>query len=327
MSAPSPGDVRPDRATLLAFLGVILFGGANAIGVRQTVHELAPFWGAAIRFVAAGLIMVAIVVATRRTFPSGRSLSGAVIYGAVGFAASYGFMYMGLRETPAGTAMVLVALTPLLTFGLAIAQRQESFRAPGLLGGLIALVGVAIVFADQVSANVPVASLVLILLGILCIAETGVIVKWIPRSDPFATNAVAMLTGAGILLVLSLAAGESRVLPTQTATWAAVGYLVIFGSVVMFALFLFTLERWTASAVSYMTLLLPLVTVPLAAVLTGERISPSFVAGGVVILVGVYAGAFLKIRPGRSSASGLPECLPVDACAEALPARSVSASG
>jgi drug/metabolite transporter (DMT)-like permease len=306
---------------------VVLFGGANAIGVRQTVLELAPFWGATIRFAVAGLVMLAIAAATRRKLPRGRSLSGAVLYGAVGFAASYGFAYTGLRETPAGTAQVLIALTPLMTFGLAILQGQEKFRIQGLVGAMIALAGVAFVFADQVSANVPVGSLVLILLGTVCIAETGVIVKWIPRSDPFATNAVAMLTGAGILAVLSLIAGEGWVLPTQTSTWVAIGYLVLFGSVVMFALYLFTLERWTASAVSYLTLLLPLVTVSLAAVLTKEPISPSVVLGGLIILAGVYIGAFLKIRPGRSSTSSLPECLPVDACPEVIPVRSGATSG
>jgi drug/metabolite transporter (DMT)-like permease len=327
MTVPAPRDVGPERATLLAFIGVVLFGGANAIGVRQTVLELAPFWGATIRFALAGLIMLAIVGATRRRLPRGRGLGGAVLYGAVGFAASYGFAYAGLRETPAGTAQVLIALTPLLTFGLAIAHGQETFRLQGLVGALIALAGVTFVFADQVSASVPVGSLVLILLGTVCIAETGVIVKWIPRSDPFATNAVAMLTGAAILVALSLLAGEDRALPTRTATWAAIGYLVVFGSVVMFALYLFALERWTASAVSYITLLLPLVTVSLALLITGERVSPSFVIGGLVILVGVYVGAFLKVRPGRSSSSSLPECLPVDACAEAVPVRSSATGG
>src|SRR2546425_1443207 len=327
MTAQSASHTRPDRATLLAFVGVVLFGGVNAIGVRQTVHELAPFWGAAIRFAVAGVIMVAIAIATRRSFPRGRSLTGALLYGAIGFAASYGFVYSGLRETPAGTAQMLVALTPLLTFGLAIAHGQERFRSQGLIGALVALGGVAIVFADQVSANVPLASLVLVLLGTVCIAETGVIVKWIPRSDPFFTNAIAMLAGAGLLCALSLVASEARPLPSQPATWAAIAYLILFGSVVMFALYVFTLERWTASAVSYMTLLLPLVTVSLAAVLTGERITPSFLAGWLGILAGVDIGAFLKIRPMRSSASSMPECLPVDAAQEPFPAGSPAARG
>ncbi len=67
---------------------------------------------------------------------------------------------------------------------------------------------------------------------------------------------------------------------------------------------------------SYVTLFIPLITVPLAAILIGESISGSFVAGAATVLVGVYIGAFLKIRPLRSSATSLPECLPIDACAE-----------
>lgn len=312
-------EVRPAPTTLAAFIGVVLIGGLNAIAVRQTVQEMAPFWGAGLRFVAAGVIMAAIVVLLRRSFPRGRSLAGAMLYGALGFGASYGLMYPAFREVPAGTGMVLIALTPLLTFGLAIAHGQERFRLQGLLGALVALAGVAMVFAAQLTANVPLASLVLILLGTACIAETGVIVKLIPRSDPFGTNAVAMLTGAAILLVLSLLAGESRLLPSQASTWVAVGYLVVFGSVAMFALYLYTLARWTASAVSYMTLLLPLVTISAAAVLTGEQVTTTVLIGGAVILAGVYVGAFLKIRRGRSSASALPECLPIDACPEVLP--------
>ncbi len=316
MSESLRGGSRPDSATLLAFGGVVLLGGTNAIAVKLTVQELAPFWGATMRFAAAGALMLLLALAIRRPLPRGRSLAGAALYGVVGFAAAYGFAYVGLRDVPAGTAMVLVALTPLFTFGLAIAHRQERFHLQGLLGAVIAVVGIGVVFVDQLSADVPLGSLVLVLLGAVAIAESGVIVKSIPRSDPFATNAVAMLTGAALLLVLSLVASESRVLPAKADTWTAVAYLVVLGSVAMFALFVFTMQRWTASAVSYVTLLMPLVTVALAAVLTDEPITPPFVLGGAVVLGGVYVGAFLKGRPRRTSASSLPECLPIDACAE-----------
>lgn len=311
---------RPDRTTLLAFLGVVLFGGLNAIGVRQTVLELAPFWGAALRFLIAGLILVVVVLATRGRFPRGRSLWGAILYGLVGFAAGFGLVYPALRDVPAGTATVLIALTPLLTFGLAIAHGQERFNVQGLVGALIALAGIAIVFADQIGASVPLGALALVVLGAVCIAEAGVILKWIPRSDPFATNAVAMLTGAAILGALSLIAGETWALPARAGTWLAVGYLVIFGSVVMFSLYLFTLKRWTASAVSYATLLFPFVGVTVATLQYGERFTPAFALGGLVVLAGVYVGA-LRARPHRSSATSSPECLPVDACPLPRPAR------
>ncbi|MBI2763850.1 MAG: EamA family transporter [Chloroflexi bacterium] len=321
MSVPSAaGDRRPDRTTLLAFGGVVLFGGLNGLGVRQTVQELAPFWGATLRFLAAGLIFLAIVLVSRRPIPRGRSLAGGILYGAVGFAASYGFVYQGLRELSAGTTQLLIALTPLLTFGLAITQRQERFRVQGLAGAFVALVGVAIVVADQLSVAIPPGALILVILGAVCIAETGVIVKWIPRSDPFATNAVAMLTGAAMLMALSIVSGEARQLPVELVTWIAIGYLVVLGSVAMFALYLLALRRWTASAVSYTTLLLPLVTLSAGTVVAGERVSPLLLIGGAVVLIGVYVGAFLKVRPTRSSATSLPECLPVDALVGGGPA-------
>lgn len=311
--------------TILAFFAVVVLGGSNAIAVKASVAELDPLWSAAARFLAAGILLIAGVVVTRRPFPRGKSFSGAILYGLVGLAGSYGFIYFAIREVPAGTVMVLISLVPLFTFGLAILHGQERFHAQGLLGALIALGGVAIVVADQLDADVPLGSLLLILVGIMFIAESGVILKWVPRADPFATNGVGMLAGGSVLAVLSIVSGESLDFPVTAGVWAAIGYLVLGGSIVMFALYLYALRRWTASAVSYVTLLMPMITVPFAAVLFGEQISPTFVLGGVVVLVGVYVGAFLKIRPRRSSAIGLPECLPTDACAEPAPATAEAA--
>lgn len=304
---------RPDRATLVAFAGVVLFGGLNGLGVKQTVDELAPFWGATLRFIAAGAILIGIVFLSGRHLPTGRSLAGAVLYGAVGFAGSFGLIYQGLSEISAGTTQVLVALTPLFTFGLAIAQRRERFRVQGLFGAVIALAGIVIVVIDQLSVETPAGAIVLVVLGTACIAEAGVIGKWIPRSDPIATNGVAMVTGGAILLLLSFVGGETWALPAQAATWIAIAYLVVFGSVVMFTLYLFALQRWIASAVSYTTLLLPIVTLSAGAAILHERVTPLLLVGGAVVLVGVYVGAFLTARPERLTSTSLAECLPVDA--------------
>jgi drug/metabolite transporter (DMT)-like permease len=210
---------------------------------------------------------------------------------------------------------VLIATTPLLTFGLAIVQGQERFHMQGLVGAVVALVGVGIVFAGSMGADVPIGSLALVLVGAVAIAESAIILKAVPRSDPFSTNAVAMLTGGGILLAASFLAGGPHALPARSETWLALGYLIVFGSVVLFALFVFTLQRWTASAVSYATLLFPFVGVTVATLVVGEPFSISLLLGGAVALVGVYLGAFAK-RPHRTSATSAPECLPVDACAE-----------
>jgi drug/metabolite transporter (DMT)-like permease len=302
----------PELLTILAFAGVVLLGGVNGIAAKQLLRELDPFWVGGLRFVVAGAIMTAIVLASRRSLPRGRSLLGAMAFGALGFAITFALFFAGLQQTPISTAAIFLALTPLLTIGLAIVHRQEPFRLQGMLGSLLAVAGVAVIFADQLSADIPLGSLVLLALGALSLAETGIVVKLIPRSDPRATNAVAMLTAAVLLFGLSLVAGETPALPAQVATWAAFAYIATLGSVLLFGLFVYALERWTASAVSYSDLLIPLVTIGIATLLTGERVSATFLVGGVIVLVGVFVGAFLTLPRRRPASSTLPECIAVE---------------
>jgi len=307
----APGQAhRPDRATLLAFLGVALFGGLNTVAVHEIVIEVAPLWGASSRFLAAGAILALIVAARRRPVPRGRSLWGAVAYGLVGFAAFYALAYTALHDIPAATAGVLLALAPLATFVLAIAQRQERYRIEGLAGSVIAIGGVAVVFVDQLGAAIPLVPLLLFVAAVACLAEANVIAKWLPESDPFSTNAVAMLVSGAVLLGLAVVFGEPLTLPARAATWIAIAYVVALGSVALFVLYLFALKRWTASALSYATLLMPLVAITAAALLTGARVSASFLVGGLVILAGVYVGAFLRKPPAKVEPSPLPDCLP-----------------
>ncbi|HUF85283.1 MAG TPA: DMT family transporter, partial [Acidimicrobiia bacterium] len=85
-------------------------------------------------------------------------------------------------------------------------------------------------------------------------------------------------------------------------------------SVALFALYLFALARWTASAMSYVTLLFPMATVVLAVLLLGEEVTPALLFGGAVVLGGVYVGAFSRPRPRASTATSDPSCLPIDDC-------------
>jgi drug/metabolite transporter (DMT)-like permease len=305
---------RPDRVTLAAFLVVAALGGLNAIAVKVSVRELDPFWSAGSRFAAAGLLLVMIVLVTRRAFPRGASLRGAAVYGALAFSAPFGLIYPALREVPAATTMVFIALVPLETFFLAVLLRQEAFRLQGLVGALVSAGGVLIVVSDQLGAAIPLAPMLLILLGTVFIAISAILLKSIPRADPYATNAIAMLVGGGLLLVVSLAAGDAWAIPSRTETWIAGAYLVVIGSIGLFGLYLFALRRWTASAVSYATLLMPLVTLPVAAFLFDEPITLPFVVGAGVAILGIYVGAFMPARPHRSTITAAPECLPIEDC-------------
>jgi len=321
---------RPDALTLGAFIGVAVLGGLNAIAVKASVAELDPFWSAGARFAVAALLLVAIVLMSGRALPRGASLRGAAAYGALGLAGAFGFVYPALREVPASTAMVFLSLVPLETFALAVLQGQERFRLQGLIGAIISVAGVAVVVWDRLGADVPLGPMLLILVGTVFVSESAILLKRIPRADPLGTNAVAMLVAGALLLAVSAVAGETWAIPTREATWLAMGYVIVLGSIGLFGLYLFALSRWTASAVSYTTLLMPLVTLPVAAILFAEPITVPFLVGSAIAMLGIYIGAFLTVRPRRSTVISAPECLPIEDCAPgpgaAQPARAEAAS-
>lgn len=286
----------PDRATIAAYVALVAIAGTNFVAVRFSNAELAPFWGATLRFSIACALFFVVMALRRAAFPRDRALVGVIVYGALGFGASYAFLYWALQTVPAGLASVIIALVPLLTFLLATAHGLERFRIRALVGGLVAVAGIAIVFAEQLRGDAPPLALLACVAGALCIAESGVAAKMFPRVDPSATNAVGMLAGLAILAPLVLIAGEVPALPSRLDTLVAVTYLVTIGSIGLFALFLYVLRRWTATATSYILVLAPLVTIALGSLIAGERVTGQFVIGALVVGGGVYVGALMPSR-------------------------------
>lgn len=277
---------------MLAFLGIVVFGGVNGTAIRIGSEELAPFWAASLRFALAGVIFLGIVAVRRIPFPRGWALAGSLLYGLLGLGVPFALVYWALTTAPAGLAQVVAALVPLLTLLLAVAVGIERFRVQGVVGALIAIGGVAIVFSERLGSAVPVGSMLALLGAAFAIALANVVIKRFPHSNPLSNNTVAMGVGALMLFGLALIAGESLALPTRLSTVLGLVYLIVIGSVVLFTLYLIVIDRWTASATSYSFLLMPLVAIVVAAVLLGEPITAALIAGGALVLAGVYVGAF-----------------------------------
>jgi drug/metabolite transporter (DMT)-like permease len=286
----------PDRVTLAAFVLAVLFAGANGLAIGFSNDELAPYWGATVRFLAAGLVCAAIVAVRRYPIPRGRALLGMALYGVLAIAFAFGLLYWALVEVPTGVGVVILALVPLLTLMLAVIQRVEPFRWLAAIGALVAATGVAIISADQLAGRVPPLPMLAVLMAAAAIAQSSVLIKRLADVHPITTNAIAMLVGAAVLAAVSAALGEPWILPREAPTWMAIGYLVIVGTVVVYSLGLFVLTRWTASSASYLHILLPLVAVPLGAWLRNERVSPLFLVGAAVVMAGVYVGVVIAAR-------------------------------
>jgi len=290
----SEGPSLPDRLTLLAFTAAVAIGGVNFVAVRYSNRELPPMFGAGTRFAAAALLFLGWMALRGIRFPRGRELIAAIVYGVLAFTLTYALAYWALQELSAGIAAVVFGATPLLTILLAAAHRLERLTRRGLIGAVIVVAGIAVLANPASGADAPGWRLLAVLGASLAAAEASVIIKIARPSHQVATNGTAMAVGAVLLLGLSLVTGEGWLVPSAAQTWVALGYLAGIGSVGLFGLFLFTLGRWTASGVAYMTPLFPVVAMIAGAVIAGEAITANGVIGGVVVLAGVYVGALSR---------------------------------
>ncbi len=284
---------RPDRLTLAAFLLVVLLGGSNSVAIRYSNQELAPFWGAALRFVFAAAAFWIILWWRKLPLPNLKDSSIIALNGFLTIGISFALLYWGLLKVPVSLATIVIATSPLFTFLLAVLHRIESFRIQALVGGGVALIGMAIAVNAQPGGVELLPSLLALAAGALVAAEGNVIFKiYSLKADSVVINALSISSGALFLLGTSLIAGNAWVLPSTPQVWAALTYLILGGSVVMFYLFVYVLSRWTASATSYAVLFFPLVATLLASWLVKETVTPLFLAGATIVIAGVWIGAF-----------------------------------
>src|SRR3954453_10986336 len=289
---------RPREGVVLAaFAAIAVLVGGNAVGIRFSNRELDPLWGAGLRFALAATVLAAVMAVLGLKLPRGRALTGALLFGLLDVGGAFALGYYALVELHAGFGSILLALVPLATLLLAALQGQERLRLAAVAGTLVALVGVALMSRAPLRESVPLLSLLAALGSALCIAQAAVLVRRFPPVHPVTMNAVAMTAGAAVLIAGSVFTGESLVIPQRAATWVALGYLVVVGSVVVFVLFLFVLRHWVASRTAYVYVLVPFITVALSAWLDDEPVGAGLVLGGLLVLTGVYVGA---LRPART---------------------------
>ena len=292
-----------ERVAIAAFVTAAVLAGGNAICIRFSNRELAPLWGAGLRFsLAAALLWAAMAVLNLKP-PRGPALTGAFLYGLLNFGAGLALAYYALVRLHAGFVQTLLALVPLVTLLLAVVQRQERLHLVAVAGTLLAVAGVAVMSRAPLRESLPLLSVLATLGSAVCIAEAAVLVRRFPPVHPVTMNAVGMTTAAVFLVAGSVLAGEPRRLPQRAVTWVAVGFAVVVGSVVVFLLYLVVLRYWAASRAAYGFVLTPFITVVLSAWLDDEPIHVGLIFGGLLVLAGVYVGA---LRPSQVPAAPPP---------------------
>lgn len=286
----------------LAFLLCCAIWGSTFLAIRIGTETLPPVWGAVLRLLIAAPLLGLIAVAMRSRWPRGAALRGALALGALNYGVNFSLLYWGQLTVPSGIAAVFYATVPLSTALLAPLLGVEALSPRKVAASIVAVAGVAVIFAGELSLDVPLAGLLAIFAAATAVALSSVIFKAAPRQDTVPANAVGALAGLPICLAASLALGEQRVVPTTLEPWIPILYLVFAGSLGAYLLYTWLLKTWSVTNASYIGVIVPIVAVILGAIVRQERPAAlTFVGAALVIGAVVYA-----LRPNQAVAAPAP---------------------
>ena len=267
--------------------------GSTWLFIKIGLADLPPFTFAGIRFLLASIILILLVAARRARWPrTGGEWWLIAISGALQFTLNYGLVFWGEQYISSGLAAVLQSTFPL--FGLVIAHLylpHEKMTTAKVVGVLLGIVGVAIIFSDQLSIAGQMALLgsVALVLSAVFGSYSNVLVKARgTQIDPQVLAAGQMVCGLVPLLVIGLATeGNPLMFHWTTKAVLSLMYLVVVGSVIAFALYYWLVRHMDVTTTMLIALVTPVVAVVLGMIVLHEKLNWRLLAGGACIIAGL----------------------------------------
>lgn len=290
------------RALVLVALAQLAIGAA-AIFARFALTASGPLAVSWARLTLAALPLVALAALRGRLAVRDVATERRLVVAGLLLATHFAAWIASLQHASVAISTLLVCTTPVWTEIAAIARRRtiDGWAAASVLG---ALAGVAIVVGAPDRANAPL-GIALALAGAIAIAGYLLLVR---ASDPrYDTLAVTARTYAVAAVTLGVATALAREpLPPGDAVGAWGGIVAmalvsqLFGHTALNA----AVRVLSATFVSTVTLLEPVIAGVLAAWIFGERLGPTTALGALVILAGIAAALWDEHRKLTSRFAG-----------------------
>ena len=324
------GRISIETRTLLliaAFAAIYLVWGSTYLAIKYAIETMPPFLMAGTRFFTAGTILF--IAATRAAdfeMPRREHWRTSLIVGTLLLLGGNGLVVFAQHYISSSLAALLIATEPFFVVILSwlwLKNGRPGFRvAAGLVVGFV---GVALLILGQGKGG---------FFGggngqlIGSIAIIGAALSWatgsiyglkapVPKSS-LLTAGMQMMSGGAVLLLVSLVTGEMfsfDIAAVSARSWAAVAYLLVFGSLVGFTAYSWLLKNAQPSMVATYAYVNPVVAVLLGWGIAGEALTPMIMIGAAVVVASVALVTFQKgprktqpksepVRSAESAATG-----------------------
>ncbi|MDF2937033.1 MAG: multidrug transporter [Paenibacillaceae bacterium] len=279
----------------IALFAVYLFWGGTYLGMKVAIETMPPFLMAGIRFLIAGAVLYVVARMKDRTKPSLTEWRNAGIVGAMLLLGGNGIVAWAEQKVPSSIASLLVAAVPLwmIVFNWMGSRKKPN---PGIiLGVILGLVGIFLL-VWQSGGGTDTHGFDFIGIAALIVAS----ISWSAGSlfsrtaklpsSPLLSTALQMIVGGLLLLMFSFVLGDwSKLDVAQISlrSYAALGYLIVFGSIFGYTAYIWLLKNADPALVSTYAFVNPVVAVSLGWFLAGEQLGGHSLAAAIVIVAAV----------------------------------------
>lgn len=282
------------KSAYIAWVTVCLVWGTTYLGIRVALETIPPALVGGIRYVIAGAVLIAILLARGEQLPGRAHWPGLVLLGFLMICLGNGGVIWAEQWVPSGIAAVVVASSPFWMSAVeAFAPNGEPFTRRVLVGLLIGFTGiVALVWPDIVAGGElgKQFAIGLVALQIACIGwslGSAYSKRHARNENALGAAALQMLFGGLMMLAIASVRGEWADLSFTARSLAAEVYLIVFGSLVGYTAFVYALKYLPVSTVSMYAYVNPVIAVVLGSLLLGEPFGTRVVIASAMVLAGI----------------------------------------
>jgi drug/metabolite transporter (DMT)-like permease len=283
-------------AVILAFALVYFFWGSTYLGIDIAVEHIPPALMCGIRFIIAGVFMLAFCgLRGRRIYYQPAQLGQMALVGILLLVGGNLTLSYAERHVASGLAALIIAVTPLWFLVLdSLLLGDHHIAVRGKIGLALGVVGlVVLLWPDLVASSalgrVQFWASISLLGGSFSWALGSVLAKKWKSSDvdPFSATAWQMIAAGVVNFLVAFALGD-----LTRAVWTVRGvsamlYLVVFGSWVGYTAYIWLLNHVPTSKVSTYAYVNPVVAVFLGWLALHERVDGYIIAGSAVVVASV----------------------------------------
>jgi drug/metabolite transporter (DMT)-like permease len=294
---------------LFPFLLITLIWGSTWLVIRDQLGTVPAGWSVTYRFIIAAAAMFALARYRGDSLRIGREGHLLALgFGVPQFFLNFNFVYAAEHYITSGLVAVVFALLLVPNSALGWLFLKHKMTGRFLVGSAIAMVGVALLFVQELRQSEVPPGDVLLGIGLTLVAVLAASVSNVMQaSERLRHRPVAAMLAWGMFYGLLFDAGfawflhGAPVVETRIGYWLGLVYLGLFASALAFTIY-FRLIRLIGPARSaYSSLLVPVIAMALSTVFEGYRWSTLAAAGGVLALIGLVI-ALRSNRPQEPAA-------------------------